>query len=154
MAGTAGCIAAKATLHRCDLSQSTPAPACAGRVALWLQAGLVRSTYAGAPTSPAPCRPWGRSPRRLRLRRCRVGRGAVDGHGAADVAGLEGAEALLVAVVHDGVGAGRVVQPDGVADLVRQGVAQVVGLEVAVEAHLPGPRRIEADERLADRLHR
>ena len=104
--------------------------------------------------APAPLPPRRRAATRRRPPSAGARRSAVERHCAADVAGLEGAEALLVAVVHDLVAAGGMVEADGVADLVGQRVAQVVGLEVAVEADLPGLRRIEADQRLGDRLDR
>ena len=68
------------------------------------------------------------------------------------IAGLQRTEELFVPVTHDLTGAGWVIEPNGMANLMRNRVAQVVGLEVAVEADLPPPRRVEANEGLGDRL--
>src|SRR5882672_7485360 len=77
---------------------------------------------------------------------------AVEQDGPRNVAPLQLSERLLVAVAHDLPGAARMVQADGVADLVGDGVAHVVGAQIAVEADLPALLGIEADERLRDRL--
>jgi hypothetical protein len=45
------------------------------------------------------------------------------------------------------------VEADGVADLVGDRVAHVVGAQIAVEADLPALLGIEADEGARDRLH-
>ncbi len=76
----------------------------------------------------------------------------VEQRRALDVARLQARLALVVAVGHELARRARVVEADGVADLVRDRVAQVVDVEVAVEADLPGLARVQADERARDHL--
>ncbi len=76
----------------------------------------------------------------------------VEQHGALDVARLQAGLLLVVAVGHQLPGGARMIEADGVPDLVGDGVAQVVDAEPAVEADLPRLLRVEADERAADDL--
>src|SRR5262245_28139127 len=55
-------------------------------------------------------------------------------------------------MVHELSGADGVIEADSVADLMQKRVAQVIGFEIAVEAHFPAAFRVEADQRLRDRL--
>ena len=44
------------------------------------------------------------------------------------------------------------IEADGVADLMRKGIAQVIDAETSVEADLPRLLWVEADERIGDDL--
>src|SRR5690606_32250168 len=68
--------------------------------------------------------------------------GAVDAHDAAHVTFLEGAELLLIVHRHDLTMGTGMVEADGMTDLVRQRITQVVDGEIAVEADLPAFHRI------------
>ena len=72
---------------------------------------------------------------------------AIELEDASDIAGLQLAELLPVGIVHDLACTGGVIEADGVTDFVSKGVADVVALQVAVEAYLPAALGIEADER-------
>lgn len=71
--------------------------------------------------------------------------------GAGDITGLEACEVFRVAVGHELTGRAGVIEPDRVADFMGQRIAQIVSLEIAVEADLPRLLRIEADERARNR---
>jgi hypothetical protein len=53
------------------------------------------------------------------------------------VGGLQPFDALVVAVGHDGARAAWVIETDRMADLVHEGVAKIVDIEVAIEANFP-----------------
>ena len=55
-------------------------------------------------------------------------------------------------MVHDLSGADGVIEADSMADLMQECVAQVIGFQIAVEAHFPATNRVEADQSLRDRL--
>src|SRR5581483_3243918 len=121
--------------HRQSRSRGSPAPD--------LRVGFSSSVRAGADRQRRL------GPRRLADARC-TRRGAwrrtVKRHGAGDIARLRPGEALEVAEAHQFGEARRMVETDGMADLVRESVAKIVDIEVAVEADLPALRRIEADD--------
>ena len=97
---------------------------------------------------------WHRRVLPARLRGSRFGAGndgvglrrAVKLGDAGNVASLQLAEALLVAVADDLARAVGMIEPERVADLVGEGVAQIVDVEIAVKANLPTLGGIEADQ--------
>src|SRR5690606_10804705 len=75
---------------------------------------------------------------------------AIEQHGALDVARLQRAELLLVAVVHELPGRDGVGQSDGMTDLMGGRIADIVDDENAVETDLPALLGVEADHRTLD----
>jgi hypothetical protein len=71
------------------------------------------------------------------------GAGAVDADDAADIASLQRAETLQVVHRHKLAMRLGMVEADGMADLMRDGVAQIVDGEIAVEPNLPALYGIE-----------
>jgi hypothetical protein len=71
---------------------------------------------------------------------------------ASNIARLQHAEMLLVAIAHDLVVVIRMVQADRMSYLMRDGVADVIDLQIAVKADFPTPKGVETDQRLRDGL--
>src|SRR5262249_53015274 len=82
----------------------------------------------------------------------RTGFGPVEQHHALGVARLQALLTLIVAVGHELARRTRVIEADGVPDLVRDGIADVVHVEASVEADLPRLLWVETDERALDGL--
>src|SRR5262245_38294451 len=74
----------------------------------------------------------------------------VESYCALDVAALQIPKALVVPVRHQDSRCLRMIEPDGMTDLVSNGIAQVIDLHVAVESDLPWHAGIEAHERPLD----
>src|SRR5262249_30733339 len=79
---------------------------------------------------------------------------AVEQNRTGHVSRLQRAEALFVAIPHDLTTAVRVIQADGVTDLMGNRVAKIIDLEVPIEADLPALGRVQANQRLGDWLDR
>ena len=72
-------------------------------------------------------------------------RSAIQQHRPGDIPRLKLAEILLVAIRHDLPLSVWMVETNGVADLVRDGVSEVIDLQIPVEADLPSLEGIETD---------
>ena len=70
------------------------------------------------------------------------------------VARLQLAKQLVVKERHDLPRGRRVIEPDGVPYLMRDGIAQVVGIEISIETYLPGLFRIKANKGALDQSYR
>ena len=72
-------------------------------------------------------------------------RSSIEGDRPENISRLQIAKAFFVTIVHDLARSGRMIEPNGVSDLVRQGVTQIVGFEIPIKPDLPAAQRIEAN---------